>query len=95
MTADKQKPNRGSHRPAIEARAALSVDEAKDYINIGRTKLHAEMKSGRLPYRKIGRKTLILKADADAYLEALPTGIGSSVGKQPQQDEPSAAETHT
>lgn len=73
-----------AHRPAIE-RAALSTLEACDYLNVGRTTLYAEMKSGRLPYRKKGRKTLILKADADAYLQALPTGIGSPVGKQPQQ----------
>ncbi|TAX75698.1 DNA-binding protein [Rhizobium ruizarguesonis] len=94
MIADKQGPKRGSRRPAIEARGALSVDEAIDYLNVGRTKIYAEMQSGRLPYRKIGRKTLILKADAEAYLEALPTGLGSAVGKQPRQTggEPSQLE---
>jgi excisionase family DNA binding protein len=85
MTADNQKPKRGSRRPAIAARAALSIDEAIDYLNLGRTKLYYEMRSGRLPYRKIGRKTLIRVIDADAYLEALPTGMGSPVGRQPQQ----------
>ncbi|QIJ39592.1 helix-turn-helix domain-containing protein [Rhizobium ruizarguesonis] len=91
---DKQEPKRGSVRPAIEARGALSVGEAIDYLNVGRTKIYAEMQSGRLPYRKIGRKTLILKAEADAYLQALPTGLGSPGGEQRHKDEPSAPETH-
>ncbi|UWM76636.1 helix-turn-helix domain-containing protein [Rhizobium sp. WSM4643] len=97
MTAEKQKPKRGSRRPAIEVRAALTIEEAGDYLNICRAKLYQEMKSGRLPHRKNGRKTLILKADADLYLQALPTGLGSPVGRQAQQanDVPSAAETHS
>ncbi|TBB35615.1 DNA-binding protein [Rhizobium ruizarguesonis] len=69
----------------MEARAALSVAEAIGHLNNGRTKIYSEMQSGRLPYRKNGRKTLMPKADAEAYLQALPTGLGSPVARQAQQ----------
>jgi excisionase family DNA binding protein len=78
---DGLKAKRGSRRPAIEARGALSTEEACDYLNIGRTKLYDEMQSGRLPFRKAGRKTLVRVVDADAYLATLPSEMGSRVRK--------------
>lgn len=60
----------------------LTVSEAMSYLRMGRTSFYAEIKAGRLPYRKFGRKTFVFKADADAYLERLPTGLCSPIGKQ-------------
>ncbi|MER8882618.1 helix-turn-helix domain-containing protein [Mesorhizobium sp. M0816] len=46
-------------------------------FGIGRSLLYEELKSGRLPYRKAGRKTLIRKVDADKWLDSLPKGQAS------------------
>lgn len=39
---------------------------------IGSTKAYEEIKSGRLTARKLGKRTLILAADAEAWSAALP-----------------------
>jgi excisionase family DNA binding protein len=41
-------------------------------IGIGRDKFYDLIREGKLPARKLGRRTLILAADLDAFLEALP-----------------------
>ena len=55
--------------------AALTVTEFLAWASIGRTKFYQEVKAGRLKIRKIGRKTLILRADAEAWLNALPEAV--------------------
>src|SRR4029077_11233369 len=62
-------------------RRALSVDETCHAGNFGRTSFYEFVSAGLLPARKLGRKTLVLQADLDRFLEALPA---ASVGiKQP------------
>lgn len=39
---------------------------------IGRTKAYEEINSGRLKVRKYGNRTIVLAADARAWLDALP-----------------------
>lgn len=39
---------------------------------IGRTKAYEEINAGRLKVRKNGNRTIVLAADARAWLEALP-----------------------
>lgn len=39
---------------------------------IGHTKTYKEIKSGRLKARKVGKRTLILAADAKAWEKSLP-----------------------
>lgn len=51
---------------------AFTVEEFLDWARIGRTKLYQEINEGRLKPRKLGRKTLILRADAEAWLNSLP-----------------------
>jgi excisionase family DNA binding protein len=41
-------------------------------VGVGRDKLYCLIREGRLPARKLGRKTLILATDLEAFLEALP-----------------------
>ena len=41
---------------------------------IGRTFMYEEIAKGRLRTRKAGRRTLILKDDADSWLASLPAG---------------------
>ena len=51
---------------------ALTLNEFLAWARIGRTKAYEEIDAGRLKIRKLGRKTLILRTDAEAWLEALP-----------------------
>lgn len=51
---------------------AFTVNEFLQWAKIGRTKFYQEIEAGRITPRKLGRKTLILKQDAQAWLEALP-----------------------
>lgn len=50
-----------------------TVKEAVKASGIGRTTLYKDLKAGRLPARKRGRRTLILRADLEAYLTNLPS----------------------
>jgi hypothetical protein len=48
----------------------LTVAETQDYLRCGRTKLYEVI--DQLTIRKLGRKTLVLRASADEFLAALP-----------------------
>jgi hypothetical protein len=56
-----------------EARGAMSVAEFGRWACIGKTKIYAEVKAGRLTLRKIGTKTVILCSEAEQWLRSLPT----------------------
>jgi hypothetical protein len=51
---------------------AMSVSEFCRWASIGKTKLYSELKGGRLVARKLGAKTIILRSDAEAWLNSLP-----------------------
>lgn len=51
---------------------ALSIRQAVAEGNIGRSRLYLDLRSGRLKAKKVGRRTIILRPDWDAYLAALP-----------------------
>jgi len=51
---------------------ALSVREFCDEYGIGLTKFYDEAKQGRLGIRKIGRKTIIPRDEAERWLKHLP-----------------------
>jgi excisionase family DNA binding protein len=57
--------------PATEC-AAYSIPEVMARVGVGRDKLYCLIREGKLPARKLGRKTLILASDLGAFLEALP-----------------------
>ncbi len=50
----------------------MTVNEFLSWASIGRTKFYQEHAAGRLRIRKIGRKTVVTMADAQAWLDALP-----------------------
>ena len=52
--------------------AAFTVSEFINWARIGRTKVYQLINDGELKVRKVGRKTLILRKDAEAWLESLP-----------------------
>jgi excisionase family DNA binding protein len=53
-------------------RAAYSIPEVLTKIGVGRDKLYELIRSGQLPARKVGRRTLIVASDLEAFLKALP-----------------------
>ncbi len=56
---------------ATTSKAALSIDEACQYLSIGRAHLYRLMDQGQIGGSlHIGRRRLLLKAHLDKYLEA-------------------------
>jgi hypothetical protein len=55
------------------APAAMDMNEFCRWACIGKTKAYAEVKAGRLPVRKIGIKTIVLRSDAEQWLRSLPS----------------------
>ncbi|MBB2486639.1 helix-turn-helix domain-containing protein [Mitsuaria sp. WAJ17] len=54
------------------ASATLSVNDFCLWAGIGRTALYAELKSGRLAAKKLGRRTIIVRSEAERWLASLP-----------------------
>ena len=50
---------------------ALSIEEACNATGLGRTKLYEAINSGALCARKLGKRTLILQSDLQAFLTGL------------------------
>jgi excisionase family DNA binding protein len=61
-------------------RFALTIAEAKLAAGVGRSTLYEAISTGRLPARKLGRRTLILADDLRAWLERLPPVKPSKTG---------------
>ncbi|MGO9681103.1 MAG: helix-turn-helix domain-containing protein [Beijerinckiaceae bacterium] len=57
---------------------AHTIEEACRVSGLGRTTIYAALKSGALSARKCGRRTLILAAELERFLNSLPTTSGSS-----------------
>lgn len=53
-------------------KAAFSVNEFMAAYGIGRTKFYQEINEGRLRIRKVGKRTLVAKVDAENWLNSLP-----------------------
>lgn len=60
-------------------RAALNISEFAAVYGVHRDTARREIKEGRLIARKLGRRTLILREDAEAWARALPVaGAGEA-----------------
>jgi len=51
---------------------ANTIADAVERTRIGRTLIYSEIAAGKLKVRKIGRKTVILESDLQAWLASLP-----------------------
>ncbi len=51
---------------------ALSIPQACVFVGVGRTVLYGEISKGTVRARKVGRRTLLLRGDLVAWLQALP-----------------------
>ena len=59
----------------IEAQAdrlAFSLADAASAIGVGKSTLHELIATGKLPVRKLGRRSLVLREDLEDYLQGLP-----------------------
>ena len=53
-------------------KAAYSISEVLNMVPLGRTRVYEEIAMGRLIARKVGRRTLVLAADLEGFLQNLP-----------------------
>jgi hypothetical protein len=53
---------------------AYQLPDAVKLSGLGRSSIYEAMRLGKLPYRKAGRRTLILAEDLRRFLENLPIG---------------------
>ncbi|PSH63756.1 hypothetical protein CU102_23135 [Phyllobacterium brassicacearum] len=58
----------------MNSRTTLSISEVCKTLGIGRSTLYVLIKEGRLPVRKLGNRTLILRSDLENFVSALPLG---------------------
>ena len=54
-------------------RQGLSIAEACEIAGVGKTKLYQAIKERKLRARKLGTRTIILRADLQKFLASLPT----------------------
>jgi len=62
-----------SDRPVDDTGGAMTVSEFCGWASVGRTKIYAEVKAGRLQLRKIGSKSVIFRSEGNRWLHSLPT----------------------
>ena len=55
-----------------ESRLAYAVSEVATVAALGRSTVYAAIRRGELTARKSGRRTVVLAADLEAWLRALP-----------------------
>jgi excisionase family DNA binding protein len=53
-------------------RLAFSLADAASAIGVGKSTLHELIATGKLPVRKLGRRSLVLREDLEDYLQGLP-----------------------
>ncbi|MEP1441601.1 MAG: helix-turn-helix domain-containing protein [Hyphomicrobiales bacterium] len=51
---------------------AITVKDFLDWARISRTTFYKEVKEGRIPLKKVGKRSLVLRRDAEAWLDSLP-----------------------
>lgn len=56
----------------MQDNSALSIAETTRILGIGRSTLYNLIKDGRLPVRKLGKRTLILREDLNKFVASLP-----------------------
>ncbi len=59
---------------------SLSIEEAKAATGLGRTKLYQLINSGELKAKKIGKRTIVLKDDLEAFLNGLQSYASGDMG---------------
>jgi excisionase family DNA binding protein len=60
------------HQPPLTGRAAFSIAEVLAQTGLGRDRIYKLIGEQKLIARKCGRRTIILAADLEAFLQSLP-----------------------
>jgi excisionase family DNA binding protein len=58
---------------STDTKRALTRKEFCEQYGVGQTRFYEEVKEGRLPVRKVGRKTIVLRDAAEDWLHCLPS----------------------
>ena len=69
---NRNEQRRKAKRSGAHHQRAFSIGEFCSEYGLGRTKTYDEIKKGRLRGRKIGKRTLIARDDAESWLRRLP-----------------------
>jgi hypothetical protein len=69
----KSTPGQQSSVLEIGDRIAVSIADVVRATGLGRTSIYTAIKSRKLPVRKFGRRTLVLRGDLEAFIASLPT----------------------
>ena len=56
-------------REAVSQREYLSINQTMDYLGVSRMTVHRKMKSGEIPFVRLGGRVLILKHELDKLLK--------------------------
>ncbi|ACU50159.1 phage excisionase [Brucella microti CCM 4915] len=72
-SAGRRMPMQAGNENTGSQKVAFTVNEFCEIYGISRSLTYTELRAGRLTARKIGRRTIILKTDADAWLGSLPS----------------------
>lgn len=51
---------------------AFQVKEFLTWARISRTTFYAQVKKGKIPLKKVGKRSLVLRTDAERWLNTLP-----------------------
>ena len=60
------------------AKRGLTISEAATYVGIHRTTLYRLARDGKLKIRKIGGRSILLREDLDALIDAAPIVHGEA-----------------
>ncbi len=63
--------------PNDAERGAFTIAAFCLWADVPRTRVYDEINNGRLKTRKLGRRTMIRRADAEAWLDSLPTAAAA------------------
>jgi hypothetical protein len=59
-------------QPIPETAAAFSILEFCAWAGVGRSSAYQQLRDGKLRAKKIGKRTVVLRADAEHWLAELP-----------------------
>lgn len=51
---------------------AMTVLEFLDWARISRTTFYKQVNAGRIPLKKVGKRSLVMRSDAEVWLSNLP-----------------------
>ncbi len=54
---------------------AMTVKQFLEWVHISRSTFYKEVRAGRIKLRKVGRRSLVAREDAEAWLSNLPTAV--------------------